>query len=69
MSGPSTPSTYAVCTPRWANQVIAPAATTIPVATSGLGPILGISTIVDRFAATAMPPAIGRNANPVTTGE
>ena len=48
---------------------MAPAATSIPAATSGLGPILGISTMVDRLAATAMPPAIGRNAKPVTTGE
>jgi hypothetical protein len=39
------------------------------VATSGFGPNLGISTIVDRLAAIAMPPAMGKMAKPVTTGE
>jgi hypothetical protein len=41
----------------------------MPVATSGLGPTRGISTIVDMFAERAMPAAIGRKATPVTTGE
>src|ERR1700740_2391141 len=69
MIGPSTPAAYPVCTPRWASQVAAPAATSIPAVTISLGPTLGISTIVDMLAATAMPPANGRNAKPVTTGE
>ena len=47
---------------------MAPAPTSIPAGTSGLGPILGISTMVDRFAATAMPPTMGRKAKPVTIG-
>jgi len=34
----------------------------IPDAISGLGPNLGISTVVDRLAMTMRPPLIGRNA-------
>jgi hypothetical protein len=69
MIGPSTPAAYPVWGPSWASQVAAPAATSIPTATIGLGPTLGISTIVDTLAATAIPPANGRKAKPVVTGE
>ncbi|MGH3223138.1 MAG: hypothetical protein ACRDPY_31365 [Streptosporangiaceae bacterium] len=51
-----------MCAPRCANQVIAPAVTSIPVATSGLGPILGIAAMVDRLAEMTRPPTIGKNA-------
>ena len=47
---------------------MAAAPTSIPAGTRGLGPILGIRTMVDTFAATAMPPMIGKNAKPVTIG-
>src|SRR5215831_15963812 len=67
--GPSTPVAYAVCGPSWASQAAPPEAASIPDATSGLGPTLGISTIVARLAATTRPALIGRNATPVTSGE
>ena len=41
----------------------------MPAVTSGLGPIRGISTTLDRLAATTTIAIIGRNATPVTTGE
>jgi hypothetical protein len=41
----------------------------IPDATSGRGPNLGISTIVARLEVAAEPALIGRNATPVTSGE
>jgi hypothetical protein len=46
MSGPSTPAAYPVCGPSWASQAVPPAAASILDATSGLGPNLGISTMV-----------------------
>jgi hypothetical protein len=46
-----------------------PAAASIPRAISGLGPNLGISTIVVRLDATTRPSLIGGNATPVTGGE
>src|ERR1700751_87215 len=45
-----------------------PVAYPVP-APSGLGPNLGISTIVDRLDARMRPALIGRNATPVTSGE
>src|SRR5580693_883622 len=69
MSGPSTPAAYPVCGPSWASQTIAPAAVTIPDATSGRGPTRGISAIVATLEVTAEPALIGRNATPVTSGE
>ena len=58
-----------MCVPSWASQTAPPAAASSPNATSGLGPILGISTIVDRLAEAMRPPLSGRNATPVTSGE
>ena len=55
--------------PAGASQPFAPAAASIPGATSGRGPTLGISTTVDRLEATAEPTLIGRNATPATRGE
>ena len=68
MIGPSTPVAYPVCGLSWASHTIPPEAASIPDATSGLGPNLGISTIVDRLDATMRPALIGRNATPVTSG-
>ena len=45
------------------------AASARPAATIGLGPIRGISTMLDTFDAMAMHATIGRNATPVMTGE
>ncbi len=58
-----------MCEPSWASQAIAPAAASIPNATSGLGPTRCISLIVDRLEANIKPPLSGRNATPVTSGE
>ena len=58
-----------MCGPSWASHAAPPAAASIPDATSGLGPTLGMSTIVDRLDARMRPPLIGRNATPVTSGE
>jgi hypothetical protein len=41
----------------------------MPTATSGLGPTLGISTMLDRLALTTTIAIIGRKATPLTTGE
>src|SRR5580693_97909 len=60
---------YPVCGPSWASQTAAPAAVSIPQATSGLGPTRGIRTMVARLEAAAEPALNGRNATPVTSGE
>src|ERR1700759_1273488 len=64
MTGPSTPAAYLVCGPSWASQAIAPAAASIPDVTSGLGPNLGISTMVARLEGTGEPGRIGREGRP-----
>ncbi len=58
-----------MCGPGWASHAVPPAAASIPRATSGLGPVRGMSTIVDRLAAWMRPALAGRNATPVTSGE
>ena len=69
MIGPSTPAAYPVCGPSWASQAIAPAWASIPDATTGLGPTLGMTTMVARLEASAVPAANGMDATPVTSGE
>jgi hypothetical protein len=41
----------------------------MPAVTTGLGPSLGSSTLLDRLAATTTMAIIGRKAAPVITGE
>ncbi len=57
------------CRPILVNRVMPTAASSRPAETIGLGPIRGISTMLDRFDDMAMHATIGRNATPVITGE
>ena len=60
---------YPECTPILVNKTMPSAARVKPAETIGLGPMRGISTMLDRFDATAMHATIGRNDTPVMTGE
>src|SRR3984957_15692345 len=55
---------YVECTPILVNSTTPTAARSSPLETIGLGPILGISTMLDRFDDSAMPATIGRKATP-----
>ena len=46
-----------------------PAAISMPKPTSGLGPMRGISTMLEIWANSMTIPIAGKNARPVTTGE
>ena len=60
---------YVECTPILVNSTMPIAARSRPLETIGLGPILGISTMLDTLEDRAMQATIGRNATPVITGE
>jgi hypothetical protein len=60
---------YEECTPIRVNRTSPPAASSRPAETIGLGPMRGISTMLDTFDEIAMQATIGRNATPVITGE
>jgi len=60
---------YEECTPILVNKTSPTAPRSSPEETIGLGPMRGISTMLDTFDAVAMHATIGRNASPVITGE
>jgi len=69
MIGPRMVVAYPECGPIRVIQAMPAAASTRPAETIGLGPMRGISTMLDTLDDVAMPAIIGRNATPVITGE
>ena len=69
MSGPRIASAYPECGPILVSQTMPAAASSRPAETIGLGPMRGISTMLETLDDIAMQTTIGRNATPVMTGE
>jgi hypothetical protein len=68
-SGPSTADAYPECTPIRVSHAIPAAATSMPDATIGFGPVRGIRMMLETWANSMTMAIAGRNATPVSTGQ